>query len=138
MRLRTILFSLLLVVYLGLLPGRSSAIAAPAQGALNLPASGSGWQTTTIDSGPSGNGGISLAIHPPTQRPYISYYDGVNKDLKIAFPVGAGGAAALAIPGPAAHSPMRTRMILEPLARWILTAPGTGASAISATPPLPP
>jgi hypothetical protein len=34
---------------------------------------------------------LSLAIHPLTKIPYISYYDGANADLKLAFPVSSGG-----------------------------------------------
>lgn len=54
-------------------------------------AGGSTWEISVIDS--TNNVGLtpSLALQPTTGKPYVSYYDGTAGDLKLAFPVTAGG-----------------------------------------------
>lgn len=49
------------------------------------------WQIQVIDSANNVGQSSSLALHPTTEKPYISYYDGTTKDLKLAFPVTSGG-----------------------------------------------
>jgi hypothetical protein len=93
MHRRTILVTCLLVALTSLLLNRSSAAASTTspEAALNPSANLLGWQKITIDSGPNVGQSLSLAIHPLTQKPYISYYDGNSQDLKLAFPVSSGG-----------------------------------------------
>ncbi len=58
----------------------------------NQPNAGGGtWEISVIDS--TNNVGLtpSLALQPTTGKPYISHYDGSAGDLKLAFPVTAGG-----------------------------------------------
>lgn len=49
------------------------------------------WQVQVIDSANNVGQSSSLALQPITEKPYISYYDGTTKDLKLAFPVTSGG-----------------------------------------------
>jgi len=99
MRLRVILYCLLLTVVISLPAGASSAAGpypdtgqAPEQAvAPLLPVTGVGWQKITVDAGPNVDQTLSLAINPLTQQPYISYYSAAVKDLKLAFPVSSGG-----------------------------------------------
>jgi hypothetical protein len=46
-----------------------------------------GWQIITLQAGQR----PSLAINPLNQKPYISYYDAIAQDLKLAFPVSSAG-----------------------------------------------
>ena len=91
MRHQPVLLACLLVMLISLLVDRSPASAAPAAPSLNPPVTGAGWQKITVDSAGSEGQSLSLAINPLTQKPYISYYDGTNGDLKLAFPVASGG-----------------------------------------------
>ncbi|HNB54592.1 MAG TPA: hypothetical protein PK530_21775, partial [Anaerolineales bacterium] len=49
------------------------------------------WQIDVIDSANFVGQFPSLALHPETEAPYISYYDSSTTDLKLAFPVPSGG-----------------------------------------------
>ena len=91
MSLRPVLFTCLLVALISLLLYRSAVTAAPSESSLNVPVKGPGWQKITIDNGPGIGQTLSLAINPLSKNPYISYYDGINGDLKLAFPVSSGG-----------------------------------------------
>ncbi len=81
-------FILLLSLALGTQPALARALE-PAPVA--LPVVGPGWHKITVDTGPNVGQSLSLAIHPINQQPYISYLDGANGDLKLAFPAAAGG-----------------------------------------------
>lgn len=50
------------------------------------------WQTAVVDSITEGATGryISMDIYENTSKPYISYYDSTNQDLRLAHPVTAG------------------------------------------------
>lgn len=49
------------------------------------------WQIQVIDSTNDVGQFPSLALQPGTEKPYISYHDITNADLKLAFPILSGG-----------------------------------------------
>jgi hypothetical protein len=89
MRLPKILATGLLVI-LFTLPLSSSAFGAVPFGRLNSPSAGR-WQIIDVETNQYTGQTLSLAINPITQKPYISYGDGLAADLKLAFPVSSGG-----------------------------------------------
>ncbi len=83
-------FKSILAVLLSFLLGPLSFLP-PARTVSAAPNSFSIWRLSTIDSAGSVGMTTSLALHPKSHYPYISYYDSTNKDLKLAFPVSSGG-----------------------------------------------
>lgn len=59
-----------------------------------MPVAASGsliWRTATVDSSGDRGTHTSIAFHPTSGTPWISYYDEGNKDLMVAHRVSSGG-----------------------------------------------